>query len=492
MLDNPIVCDCNATWLWELSRSREGIELYIEDCRQPSRWSGIPLIKLPQDFCQVDVPRELIYYDSDIYEADDSVDSLGDLIYFDMQARSDAIQVSFNVMLNISADLRWAITYRQFGSIITDGPIMGMLNENTTHLITGLLPSTGYQICAQIFLSGGAAEQKRCQEILTEPSEVPPYPVTEVAVAASVSTSTTLVVVVLVCCCCPSMKRNKSKHRKKRLSESSPDGSNSSDDVDCRRGKRKKSVTSSTMGLDWDSVNRWPANEQPSPPTNTSFATFQSGGSTKRSGSAPPAAPQDNRAEEESRQVFQATCDYVKQRALDPPQNGNDKQCIQVVHQQRRASQQQSMYLSPVGDGELNNNNCQHVAPAKRARPSMAQYFNASYGLAEFQPGQANFIANPYMYCTWRPKSKKHDPPLLSSWTSYPDFLANCESPYPQLPMAQPHSLPLTPMSLSPMPAQPLAVPVYSLTTSGRPRKKRGRFYWSAAPAPIHTVELQF
>lgn len=471
-IDNPIVCDCNATWLWELSRSREDIELYVEDCRQPTRWSGLALTKLPQDFCQVDVPRELIYYDSDVYEADESADSLGDLIYFDMQARSDAIEVSFNVMVNISADLRWAITYRQFGSIITDGPIMGMLNENTTHVIAGLLPSTGYQICAQIFLGAGAAEQKRCQEILTEPSQVPPYPVTEVAVAASVSTSTTLVVVVLVCCCCPSMKRNRGKQRKKSLTDSSPDGSSDG-------GKRKKSVASSATGLDWDSVNRWPSNGQP-PTNSTSFATFHTGGSTRRSGSAPPAEAQMGN-EEESRQVFQATCDYVKQRALDPAQS--DKQCIQVFHQHRRpsVSQQQSMYVSPGGD-EMNNN-CQH-APGKRPRPSMAQYFNASYGLAEFQPG---VVSNPYMYCTWRPKSKKHDPPLLSSWTSYPDFLANCESPYPQ-----PHSLPLTPVPLSPMPGQPLAVPVYSLTTSGRPRRKRGRFYWSAAPAPIHTVELQF
>ena len=465
---NPIRCDCSAVWLWQWSQKQksttDGAELELDNCVRPERWKGRHLTELPPDFCQ---PTNVTSTTES--EIVDNTEDIMRSISFDADPSSDGINVTLRLIGNISSAINWTLNYRKFGSGKPSGlPITGLLSGNITQPLVGLMSSTGYQVCVQLVGRARNQQLHRCLEVLTLPEKVSVYPVAEVAVAASVSTSTTLVVVILVCCCCPRMKCGKKKKNK----NGSPDGSSSEAE------QKNKVFAFSTNPADAEAPTIWPSAEQFQP---GHFSTFRGPRSQHRPS-----------IDDQSHQVFQATCNYLRQRALDPSKglgNRSDSHLLQLVQPRRPSlsAAQLPVYLTAIPDGPMN--------PVVAAGPRRIQqqvntmhYFNSSYGLTEFNPGQSNggpvaMGDHPYKYCTWRPPIKKpRHPPLLSSWTSYPDFLAN--SDVKKTASSFQHPLP---------PYQPaIAVPVYSLTTSCRPRRKRDRFYWSAAPAPIHTVDMQF
>ncbi len=453
-------CDCSAIWLWQWSQSQktltDGAEFELDDCIHPERWKGQQLTNLPPDFC---INSETTYVDTASADPDDT-ETILQSISFDATPSSDRINVTMHVIGNISTAINWTINYRQFGNGKTgEFPITGILFGNQTLALVGLMASTGYQICVQLTGRTTRNQHARCLEVTTLPETIVSYPVTEVAVAASVSTSTTLVVVILVCCCCPSIKCGK----KNKKDQNNLPGDNSKDEVD----KKSKALKfASSTSIDPASAAIWPNTEQSH---SGQFSTFR--------GPAIARQPVDD----QSHQVFQATCNYLRQRALDPSRglgNRGNSHLLEITqHRRHSMTAQPPIYLTPMTDSQLNPS----VTEQTRFTPgNNVRYFNASYGLTEFHPGQSsnyNPMGDQYKYCTWRPSKKIRHPPLLNSWTSYPDFLANSGS-------FQQHPLP---------PYQPaIAVPVYSMTTSCRTRRNRDRFYWSAAPAPIHTVEMQF
>jgi hypothetical protein len=428
----------------------EGAEFEIDDCVHPERWKGQHLTDLPPGFCNNSETTPNVETTS----ADpDDTEKILQSITFDATPFSDRINVTMQLNGNISTAINLTINYRQFGSGKTSElPIVGIFPGNNSQALVGLTASTGYQVCFQ--LAGRPRSQNRCLEITTLPEKMTSYPVTEVAVAASVSTSTTLVVVILVCCCCPSIKCGK---KNKKGENNSPDSSSNKDEVD---QKSKVLKFASSTNMDSESAGIWPNAEQFH---SGLFSTFR----------GPGIAPVDD----QSHQVFQATCNYLRQRALDPSRglgNRGNGHLVEIPqHRRHSMTAQLPIYLTPITDNQLS----QSAIEQTRFTPgNNVHYFNASYGLTEFHPGQSNSnpMGNQYKYCTWRPSKKTRHPPLLNSWTSYPDFLANSGS-FKQ----HPHQ-------------PPVAVPVYSMTTSCRTRRNRDRFYWSAAPAPIHTVEMQF
>lgn len=481
-------CDCGAVWLrqWmqaQRNQSSAGVEIQMDDCVRPDYWKGQRLIDLPLNFCQLhtNATAKAETKASPKSIAQEPTEDIVQYVSLGATASSDAINVTLLLLGNISTTVNWTITYRQFGTPKPIGsPITGLLTNRTTQTLVGLKATTGYHVCVRLEGRANYQDSYQCLEVTTPAENATSYPVTEVAVAASVSTSTTLVVVILVCCCCPRVKCGK---KNKKLQDRSLDGSTSSSGGGEREAEPKTkvfSVTSSAV-IESESTAIWPNVEQLQP---THFSTFHGNGTLGRHHQQ----RQQRRPseEEQSHKVFQATCNYLRQRALDPSRGmgiRGDSQHLQIVQQHRASgsTQQVPVYLAPIADGQYSV-----VGRPKslRQQVSAMHYFNSSYGLSEFNPNQTASLPpdNPYKYCTWRPV--KQSRPLLSSWTSYPDFLANSGS----------FQHPLSSLPLPPPPShQPaIAVPVYSLTTACRPRRKRDRFYWSAAPAPIHTVELQF
>lgn len=448
---NPLRCDCDSVWLWQWSQMRkgrpDGSELQLDLCVYPERWKGRHLTDLPADYCQSTDDIE-----TTPQPEPDETDYIIRTVTMEAVPSPDGMNVTLGVSGNVSS-ISWTLSYRRFGSGQPLAPALtGTLSSNTTLTLVGLLSSTGYQVCVQLIGRAKNQEQHRCLEVTTLPEKKTSYPVTEVAVAASVSTSTTLVVVILVCCCCPGVKCGK---KNKKLPKSSPDGSSSNTEVD-----QKNKIFSFSTGVEAESAVIWPSIEQFQP---AHFSTFRgnTGGRKPR-----PTVPVDD----QSHQVFQATCNYLRQRAMDPSRgvvNRNDgAQLMQLVQPRRPSINPLPVYLAAMPERPAPVIGGQRMVQ----QSSTVHYFNSSYGLTEFNPGQTDLSK----YCTWRPSKKSR--PLLSSWTSYPDFLANSGSFQHPLPASQPA----------------IAVPVYSLTTSCRPRRKRDRFYWSAAPTPIHNVDLQF
>lgn len=452
---NPVRCDCSAVWLWQWSETRknltDGGELEMDHCVHPERWKGLHLADLPHDFCKGNET-------SSATSEEDDTENIMRSVSISAIPFSDRINVTIEVTANISTALNWTINYRQFGSgKLEEVPVGGMISRNQTQTLVNLASSTGYQVC--VHLAGRAENQQRCLEVITLAEKITSYPVTEMAVAASVSTSTTLVIVILVCCCCPSIKCGK---KGKKDKNGTLDGS-SKDEVD---QKNKVLTFASSAGTNSEPTAIWTNGEQVQ---QGQFSTFRG-----------PGRPQHRPSiDDQSHQVFQATCNYLRERALDPLRGlGNRKnegQLLEIVQPRRHSmTAQLPIYLTPIADGQLNP-----LAEQRRfPNGNSVHYFNSSYGLTEFHPGQSHPgpLGDQYKYCTWRPSKKLRHPPLLSNWTSYPDFLANSGS----------FKHPLSP-------SQPtVGVPVFSMTTSCRARRNRERFYWSAAPAPIHTVEMQF
>lgn len=472
---NPVRCNCDAVWLWQWSQVQtsrtDGAELELDDCVHPERWRGRHLSSLPPDFCQ---SSDNDTSTSETTEANnDDVDLIIKSVVLDAMASSDEMNVTLLISGNISTVIQWTLSYRRFASGQTLSPAFtGTLSGNISRTLVGLTSSTGYQVCVQLVGRVKSQQHHRCLEVTTLPDRNSSYPVAEVAVAASVSTSTTLVVVILVCCCCPRIKCGK---KSKKNKNTSTDGSTNGQ-VD-----QKNPILTFSSGVDAESNVIWSGVEQFQPAHFSTFRGHTSGKKHSRPilATATTTTTAATAATDPSHQVFQATCNYLRQRAMDPSRglaNRNESQLMQLVQPHRSSYNQIPVYLAPLADGPVSGT---VGSPRMIQQANTVHYFNSSYGLTEFHPGQVSgpttMPDHPSKYCTWRPPSKKPRP-LLSSWTSYPDFLANSGSFQHPLPPHQPA----------------VAVPLYSLTTSGRPKRKRDRFYWTAAPAPIHTVEMQF
>lgn len=390
---NPLRCDCSATWLWHwLHQGPTTTGLHIDDCRNEP-WAGRHLSDLPADFC-LRTP---------------SIETITHLVDVDVHPGGpDTINVTF-LLPDTEAQVRWTIHLRQFGAPAEpEASWSGDLSfPSTTHVLEGLLPSTGYEVCVRLPGSG------HCWEVVTPAEVVPPYPVAEVAVAASVSSTSTFIVVVLVCCYCPRFKSRKRAAEKKKQEKKKKKKKTQS------REEEKKgpifSITPSTGSSSWP--------DGPDGPVR--FSTF--------------------RVQESEENTFQATCAYLKQRALDPG----------AQHQRPGRPLSSVSYFTPL--------------------PSGTVYSNATYGLT-------TATADPYKYCTWRPNRRgqrcQPSPAPLQRWTSYPDFLANSSKTHCPVPCHPGR------------PRSAMAVPVYSshVSHSWPASYHRPRFYWSAAP----NVEMQF
>ena len=376
----------------------------LDDCRNEP-WTGRHLSSLPDHFCHSTIDSTVVH-----------------LVDVDVRPGIESLNVTFHLLdgaAKASSAIKWAISLRRFGAVASpedawagELPIGVIGGAGQIKVIDGLLPSTGYEVCVQLPSTPGSAH---CWEVVTQPATTPPYPVAEVAVAASAASTSTFIVVLLVCCYCPRLKRHRRNNKKKTTAKASSE---------------KSPIFAISSGS--DGAPLWLDGPQSSgddsPVRNlTTFRTEGGGG----------------KAEEESRKAFQATCSYLKQRAMDPGRPA----------QQGPAAQPH--YLKPLGS---------------------AVYFNNSYGLMVSPPSATDpATTGPYKYCTWRPQRVQQVPgPALQRCTSYPDFLANPSSSL----YFQPHHV-----------QRPgaVALPVYSMTAPG-PRYKRARFYWSAAPA----VEFQF
>ncbi|XP_022256290.1 uncharacterized protein LOC111089005 [Limulus polyphemus] len=153
-----------------------------------------------------------------------------------------------NYSLNDSSDsLKWIIRVRKFASFnITETEISVDTNEvqsnrSFEYTVTDLSPSTGYDFCVQAINSKLVDETDKilpdivsplvhqslykenmnsistsCKEVVTPKEKI--FPVTEVAIATTVSTSTSAVVVAVVFFCCPkSIFKCKTKKLKEKL-----------------------------------------------------------------------------------------------------------------------------------------------------------------------------------------------------------------------------------------------------------------------------------
>ena len=274
----------------------------------------------------------------------------------------------------------------------------GVLKEKTVSTsIAGLSPSTGYQVCIQLLTNTGAL----CHEVLTRPAkkeekepveeeQVPVYPVTEIAVAASVSTSTTLVVVFMLCCCCPGpFKRGRKFMAKKgiinKAVESPATSTSGEGSADKEKTNNEFFSISSVVLPECDLNTRPPTTaslqqHQQGRPMN--FSTFRC--SSRSSYAAEQSLRSTAVADETSHRMFQATCDYLRQRALDPSQSNLDKTVVTVNpisdgrQQECRASFDiQCSNVSHVTQPELDLNLQQHTPPCL--------YFNSAYGLGRQQ-----------------------------------------------------------------------------------------------------------
>lgn len=386
--------------------------LSLDDCRDEP-WAGRHLSSLPVDFCRSE--EAVVVH----------------LVDVDVRPGTDSINVTFHLLdgaVKTATSIKWAISLRRFGSLASPGdswsgelpvPANTTKEDGLIKILNGLSPSTGYEVCVQLPGTPGSAH---CWEVVTQAEAVPPYPVAEVAVAASVSGTSTFILVALVCCYCPRLKRRggrKKKNNKKK-------GSNSS-------GEEKSPIFAISSGSDSPLWVDGPSAE------HVRFSTFR----TEVVGN-----------EEESRKAFQATCNYLKQRALDPARPAGPLAAAAASGQPGGGQH----YFNPL---------------------SSAIYFNQAYGMDSGSGG-------PYKYCTWRPVRVQQHPqvaaaaPPIQRCTSYPDFLASPSLYYHQQGQGGPGTSRSAPAAV--------ALPVYSMTDPAGRRYKRARFYWSAAPA----VEFHF
>jgi len=245
-----------------------GLELDLPQCQRPQHLHRWRLDQLPADFCRRHDPPDSTWNRQE-----------GN-VRVDVQSKSHSVSIGIRRLAypsNSSANqsfrketFDWEISKRRFGDDRTDR-VSGTAHGRSIDLddvIDDLRPSTAYHVCVNV--SGDRLQEHyRCLEVLTAGPEHEPYPVTEIAVAAGVSTSTTLAVVLLVCCCCPATNCKKKEKKKKK--------------------KKKKPNQEDHEADEEEPIQRKPP--QPAQPPQSVFIK-----------------------ELESNKTFRDTCEYLRQR----------------------------------------------------------------------------------------------------------------------------------------------------------------------------------
>ena len=311
--DNPLRCDCGAVWLWRLEKrasawannSSTPLEVQLPPCQQPDHLHGVSLSHLPADFCKSEETSA-----SASSNSSSGCAAVGHSISVEIRPHSDAVDVQIRVerpdcatgwqsqsqsqaqeqaqarASEQDAAFDWDVSRRRFGTddyVSANGSGRSFVRLDDVAILNDLLASTAYHICVNVSI--GWQKHYHCREALTDPHET--YPVAEIAVAASVSTSTTLVVVFMLCCCCPKTGcGKKDKHP--------PSSEHSVADVREEETQPIRHKTPPTERLRGDS-DMWRQRLR------------------------------RHMSDEESHQMFRATCQYLHQRASDPSQR------IQVV-----------------------------------------------------------------------------------------------------------------------------------------------------------------
>ena len=460
--DNPLYCDCDALWLWHLLQNggngSRRLQVQLPVCRGPIHYQDVHLSRLAPNFCNstfsqiVNVNRT----EDNFVIGPVAISVVASTNSADVRVQLPEFDVSEG---NLS--FTWEITRREFGhnqrtSINGSTLVGGAANGSRDWLMTvpELKPSTGYRICVDITLQL-QENQVYCQEVTTLEEEKIFPAATEIAVAASVSTSTTLAVVVVVCCCCPGMRCGKKKDKM----DAKKDGQVAKDQLQvvANGDSHLPAKLNTNNGLITANWQRRPSH----------FATVH---------------PHRQVSDEESRRMFQATCDYLRRRSYELP----------LPRLPVRNATPAAEYVTPDGD------NVDQGVPQRGTN-----HFNSSYGIVEGQPrpNSREYLANAAVhpipvahYYTWRRR------PLTWTAATFNHVLAN----YPVVPVQQQRK------------SAAHAIPVYSMATlphrhfnpyshangvtsnnnnnsnkNNNHVNKSKRFHWSAAP-PLQTADMQF